>query len=75
MKTVTEISAKTVTDDKALPAVIPNQPTFRRQFREVADGWIFESTTGGKAFVPKSEIWAMVELAEPLLKQIDSAPK
>ena len=64
MKTIKALTSDSV-DDGAKPVPIPS-PKFMRQAREAADGWYFESTSGAKVFVPREELYKLIEAHDPL---------
>lgn len=84
MKTITNLSVPTVTDD-GKPSTIQTQvafqrggktiqPRFWRRSRQTAKGIYLESSIGGQVLVTNEALWAEAEKHEPLLV-IPSPPK
>jgi hypothetical protein len=76
MKTLSGLTAAGIMDDGSPKIVAPAvlrlsgktsiPMPFSRQCRETFKGWYFESTLGAKVFIPRSELFSLVESKEPL---------
>ena len=76
MKTITNLSLPTVTDD-GKPSTAPMQSVggrFQRRQRQTAIGIFFESSAGGQVLITNDALWAEAEKHE-LLLVIPAAPK